>query len=100
MWTPPGPGGQPLPGVRPAPMDLQLQREAEITSSPAVRGGAPGLSVLLACTHVHTLTLIHTRLIKVTWFGDHLTWRLHKLREAPSLGIILVYFPSEGPRLP
>ncbi|XP_037676558.1 DNA repair protein XRCC1 isoform X3 [Choloepus didactylus] len=45
-------------------VDLQLQREAEVTSPPAVWGSAPGLK------YVHTHTCTHRMsLIKVTWFG-------------------------------
>lgn len=54
--TPPhpaGPDGQPLPGVRPAPVDLQLQREAEVASPPALRGGAPGMKYVLSHTRVY-----------------------------------------------
>uniref|UniRef100_A0A4W2GCA1 X-ray repair cross complementing 1 n=1 Tax=Bos indicus x Bos taurus TaxID=30522 RepID=A0A4W2GCA1_BOBOX len=56
--------GQPLPGVRPPPLDLQLQREAEVTSPPALRGGAPGVKCVCthmdAYTHAHTCTHTHT----------------------------------------
>lgn len=67
--TPPHPAGldgQPLPGVCPPTMDLQLQREAEVTSPPALWGGAPGLrGMLTTCVH----TPCRKSLIKVTWFG-------------------------------
>lgn len=45
---PAGPHGQPLLGVCPPPMDLQLQREAEVTSPPAIWGSAPGLKYVPA----------------------------------------------------
>lgn len=72
-----GPDGQPLPGVRPPPLDLQLQREAEVTSPPALRGGAPGVKCVRthmdaythARTYVHAYTHTHTSLIKETWLG-------------------------------
>lgn len=53
---PAGPDGQPLPGVRASAMDLQLQREAEAASSPALRRGAPGLKRVPVHTHVHAHT--------------------------------------------
>ena len=55
-----GPDGQPFPGVRPPPLDLQLQREAEATSPPTLRGGAPGVTCVRTRTHMGTHTGTHT----------------------------------------